>query len=108
LRFPSQKIGAIILVLMMAPKLSGGALLGGHHLYVTPRTRTGVIRTTARDTILREEDGESDRTFEMAQRNILNRHQDNSMWAARSISQINSFVPRNKQELCKDSRRTAH
>src|SRR3984957_9076446 len=67
--------------LMMAPKLSCAAVLGGHHLYVTPRTMTGIIRTTARDTMLRKDDAEADRTFEMAQRNIADRHQDNRMWA---------------------------
>jgi hypothetical protein len=43
----SKKLEAIILVLMMAPKLCGDAVLGGHHLYVVPRTMTGLIRTTA-------------------------------------------------------------
>ena len=58
--------------------------------------------------MLREKDAEADRTFEMAQRNILNRHQGNRMSAGKSISQINSFIPRNKQELCKHSRRAAY
>ena len=64
--FRFQKIGAIILVLMMAPKLSGDAVLGGHHLYVTPRTMTGIIRTTARKTIPRADDVEAGPSFLMA------------------------------------------
>jgi hypothetical protein len=51
---------------MMAPKLSGGARLGGHHLYVTPRTMTGVIRTTARNIKLPENAEKASRSFGMA------------------------------------------
>src|SRR5580693_6301850 len=59
-----QKIGAIILVLMMAPKLSGDAVLGDHHLYGTPRTMTGVIRTT-RISVPRRNSRETGRSFEI-------------------------------------------
>jgi hypothetical protein len=51
---------------MTAPKLFGDAVLGGHHLYVTPRTMTGIIRTTARKTMLRKDNAEKGRSFEMA------------------------------------------
>ena len=50
----------------MAPKLSGGAVLGGHHLYVTPRTMTGVIRTATRNTKLPRNAEEASRSFAMA------------------------------------------
>lgn len=51
---------------MMAPKLSSGAVLGGHHLYVTPRTMTGVIRTTTRNAKLPPNAEEASRSFAMA------------------------------------------
>ena len=51
---------------MMAPKLSGDAVLGGHHLYVTPRTMTGVIRTATRNTKLPRNAEEASRSFAMA------------------------------------------
>jgi hypothetical protein len=53
--------------------------------------------------MLRKEDAGAGRTFEMAQRNITNRHQDSSMRSGKSISQINTFVPRNKHKLCRNS-----
>ena len=83
---------------MMAPKLSGDAVLGGHHLYVIPRTMTGVIRTTARDPIamLRGDNAAAGRTLAMALRVIKNRHQDNRMWFGKSISPINTFVRSDK------------
>src|SRR5260370_39826102 len=47
-----RKYKAIILVLMMAPKTSGNAVLGRHHPPVVPHTGTGIIRSTIRYTIL--------------------------------------------------------
>jgi hypothetical protein len=91
---------------MMAPKLSGDAVLGGHHLYVTPRTMTGKIRTTAGITMPRIEDAEAGPAYEMATVVMISRQQDNRMWAGKSISQINSFAHRNKSKLCKESRDT--
>jgi hypothetical protein len=50
----------------MASKLSFAAELGGHHLFFSPRTMTGIIRTTPLTTILCEDDAEAGRFFEMA------------------------------------------
>jgi hypothetical protein len=47
-------LGAIILALMMAPNLFGDAVLGRHHLYVSPRAMTGKIRTTGRNSTPRD------------------------------------------------------
>jgi hypothetical protein len=47
----AQKLEAITLVWMMAPKLSLGAWLGRHHPYVFPPTIPGLIRTTTRRTL---------------------------------------------------------
>jgi hypothetical protein len=87
---------------MMAPKLSGDAVLGDHHLYVTPRTMTGVIRTTTLVPVPLRNSRGTGRAFEMATGSILSRHEDNRMEAGKSISQINSFVSANKYNLCSD------
>jgi hypothetical protein len=84
---------------MMASKLCGDTVLGGHHQCVAPRTMTGIIRTTTLIKVPRKNDAEAGRSFEMATVIIISRHEDNSMWAEKSISQINSFVPINKQRL---------
>ena len=86
---------------MMAPKLSGDAVLGDHHLYDTPRTMTGVIRMTTLVPVPRRNSGETGGSFEMATGSIFSRHEDNSMGAGKSISQINSFASRNKYNLCR-------
>jgi hypothetical protein len=66
-----KKLGAIILALMMARKISGGALLGRHHLYVSPRSKTGKIRTTARNTTPRENAAVTGRSLRVATRIIV-------------------------------------
>jgi hypothetical protein len=91
-----KKFGAIILAWMMAPKLTGEAGLGRHPLYVSPGTMTGVIRTTAMFAMLCRKAAETGRAFGMATITIFSRHEDNRMGAGESISQINSFVLRNK------------
>ena len=88
------------MVLMMASKPSCGAVLGGHHRCVVPRTMTGIIRTTTPITAPCKNDAEAGRSFEMATVSIMSRHEDNRMGAWKSISQINSFIIINKQELC--------
>ncbi len=47
-----ERMRAIILVRMMAPKASGNAVLGRHHPPVVPLTGTGIIRSTIGYTIL--------------------------------------------------------
>jgi len=83
---------------MMASKLSCVAVLGGHHQCVVPRTMTGIIRAATLINVLRKNDAEAGRTFEMATVLIMSRQQDNSMSAGKSISPINRFVHSNK--LC--------
>jgi hypothetical protein len=63
-----KKLGAIILALMMARKISGGAFLGRHHLYVFPRSKTGKILTTARNTTPRENAAVTGRSLRVATR----------------------------------------
>jgi|SRR5271169_6294765 len=99
-----KKLEAIILVLMMAPKLSYASVLGGHHLYVAPRTMTGIICTTPLITIPSKNDAEAGRFFEMATGIIISRHEDNRMKPRKSISPINSHVLIDKQDLCKNLR----
>jgi hypothetical protein len=61
-----KKLGAIILALMMARKISGGALLGRHQLYVSPCPKAGKIRTTARNTTPREDAAAAGRSLRVA------------------------------------------
>jgi len=96
-----KKLEAIILVLMMASKPLSGAVLGGHHRCVAPRTMTGIIRTTTLINMPCKNDAEPGRSFEMATVSITNRHEDNRMGARKSISQINTSVNRNKYGLCR-------
>jgi len=59
---------------------------------------TGIIRTTTLINVLRKNDAEAGRTFEMATVLITSRHEDTSMSVEKSISPINRFVRSNK--LC--------
>jgi hypothetical protein len=93
---------------MMAPKLAGDAVLGGHHLYGTPRTMTGVIRMTTLLAVPRRNSAETGRAFEMATGSMIGRHEDNRMGAGKSISQINSFASTNKYNLCRDRTKKPH
>jgi hypothetical protein len=48
----------------------------------------------------RRNSAETGGAFEMATVSIIGRHEDNRMGAGESISQINSFAPTNKSNLC--------
>jgi hypothetical protein len=94
-----KKLGAIILALMMAPKLSGAARLRRHHLYASPPTATGVTRTATPNTVLRKLEAEADRIIGIATESMIYRHQDNRMTVGQSISQINRIALTNKFKL---------
>jgi hypothetical protein len=57
-------------------------LSGHHHLWVAPRTTTGLIRTTVLITIARKETAVAIGPFEMATVSIGSRHEDSSMTPA--------------------------
>src|SRR5579859_354860 len=76
-----KKLGAIILALMMAPKLAGAVRIRRHHLYAAPPTATGVTRTATPNTVLRKLEPEAGRAIGIAAESIICRHQDNRMTA---------------------------
>ena len=64
---------------MIAPKVSGDAVLGRHHPPVVPLAGTGIIRTTLGYTIRAVLSFERVRASAMAGLNIRLRHQTSSM-----------------------------
>jgi|SRR5580692_3874871 hypothetical protein len=65
---------------------------------------TGIIRPATLIRVLCKKNAEPDQCFEMATVIMISRHEDNRMEAEKSISQINTFVHRDKHDLCKESR----
>lgn len=92
---------------MMAPNPSGGAVLGGHHPAVIPRTITGITRTTARKPCPAARAAGVVRSFEMATRDISIAMKNNRMRPGQSMSQINRCVALNKFTLFKRKMATA-
>jgi hypothetical protein len=74
-----KKLEAIILALMMAPKLSGAVRLRRHHLYAARPSATGIGRTGTPNTVLRKLEAEAGRTIGIAAESMIYRHQDNRM-----------------------------
>ena len=81
---------------MMAPNLSGRAVLGHHHPATIPRTITGLIRTTTGKLRLTARPVVSVHSSEMATRDISIAIENNRMRPEGSMSQINRYVVLNK------------